>query len=196
MGPSGCGKSTLLGLLAGLAVPTTGIIRVGGEVVSAMSERQRVDYRKKSVGMVYQADNLLPFLTIAENVALQLAICLEPPATDAEASKMAAEPSTLLDQLGLADLVDRLPDQLSGGQRQRAAIARSVIHHPTLVLADEPTGSLDGESAQAVIDLLLDVQRRFAATLVLVTHDPEVASQLQEIVHLEATQPARADHVG
>lgn len=192
MGPSGCGKSTLLGLLAGLALPTSGLVTVGGTGVSELSERDRVRFRRRSVGMVYQSDNLLPHLTVEENVGLSLAIGRRGGVAHA------AEPAgALLDRLGLAELAARLPDQLSGGQRQRVAVARAVIHRPAIILADEPTGSLDADNARRVIDLLVEVHAHIDATLVIVTHDPAVADRADRIEHLD--RPAhqrRHAHVG
>lgn len=185
MGPSGCGKSTLLGLLAGLATPTTGTVTVAAQTISALSERDRLEFRRRTLGMVYQADNLLPYLTIEENVGLQLAICRT-------GSGSSNEPCTaaILDRLGIGGLRQRLPDQLSGGQRQRAAIARAIIHRPAVILADEPTGALDDENAAAVMELLIEVHREINATFVMVSHDQHVAEQLDRIVHL--SQPTAA----
>ena len=191
MGPSGCGKSTLLGVLAGLARPTSGTVRVGDELVSSLPERDRVRFRRRALGMVYQADNLLSHLTVEENLGLQLAICRN----DMQ-RRQAVAPAELLDRLGLGSLSKRLPDQLSGGQRQRVAVARAVIHRPALIFADEPTGALDPQSAETVIELLLDVHRHIAATLVLVTHDPNMAARLQRVVTISRSQadaePCRA----
>lgn len=180
MGPSGCGKSTLLGLLAGLALPTQGSVTIGSETVSSYSERDRVRFRRRSLGMVYQADNLLPHLTVEENIGLQAAICRE----SAPAGREVDEPQELLARLGMAELAARLPDKLSGGQRQRAAVARAIVHRPAVLLADEPTGSLDAASATRVVELLVDVQRAIGATLVMVTHDPAIAAYLDRTVHL------------
>ncbi len=188
MGPSGCGKSTLLGLLAGLALPTAGTVAVGDDIVSDLDERRRVRFRRQRVGMVYQADNLLPHLTIEENVGLQLAICRGETAPDSR-QKVAR----VLDRLGIGDLAQRLPDQLSGGQRQRAAVARAIIHRPSVMLADEPTGALDGRSAQVVIELLVEVHREMGATLVLVTHDPAIAAHLDRAFDLR--RPVRAQEL-
>jgi putative ABC transport system ATP-binding protein len=175
-GPSGCGKSTLLGVIGGLAVPTAGAVRIGGEEVSSLSDRRRSDLRRSHVGFVYQADNLLPFLTVVENVALQLA--LDGRSTGAD------RPLELLDRLGLADQAQRLPDHLSGGQRQRAAVARAVVHRPRVILADEPTGALDAANAAGVVDLLLEVQRDLGATLVMVTHDRDAARRMDRRIGL------------
>ena len=169
-GPSGCGKSTLLGLIGDLDVPTAGRVSVGGREISMLPERDRAHVRRHEIGLVLQSDNLLPFLTAAENVSLRLAL--------SDPGDESARSLELLAELGLADEADRFPDQLSGGQRQRVAVARALIHRPRLIVADEPTGSLDAESARAVVDLLLAAQRASGATLVLVTHEPRVARRL------------------
>lgn len=184
MGPSGCGKSTFLGLLAGLARPTTGTVTIGGDVISALDDRARTKFRRRTVGMVYQTDNLLPHLTVEENVGLQLAICGRRTATTLN------HPSApILERLGIAELADRLPDQLSGGQRQRAAVARALVHRPAVLLADEPTGALDDRSGDAVVQLLVQAQRATGTTLVMVTHDPAMAAHLDRTVRL--TRPAQ-----
>jgi len=175
-GPSGCGKSTLLGVIGGLAVPTAGVVRIGGEEVSSLPDRRRSDFRRTHVGFVYQADNLLPFLTVVENVELQFALDGRSSGVDRSLE--------LLDKLGLADEAHRLPDHLSGGQRQRAAVARAVVHRPEVILADEPTGALDAANAAGVIDLLLEVQREIGATLVMVTHDREAARRMDRRIGL------------
>lgn len=177
MGPSGSGKSTLLGLIGGLALPTKGSVAIGTTTITHLTEAQRVAFRKENFGIVYQADNLLPFLTVAENIRLQLVLCAD--TKDAE-----VRITDLLDKLGLKGLGDRLPDQLSGGQRQRAAIARAIVHAPVVILADEPTGALDDGNALNVVELLLDTQKRLGSTLVVVTHDPKVASQMERTVTL------------
>ena len=185
MGPSGCGKSTLLGLLAGLALPTSGSVSIGGRTISELPERDRVRFRRQALGMVYQADNLLPPLTVEENVGLQLAICRR----DTRGAEL-DDPTTLLERLGLGGLARRFPDQLSGGQRQRVAVARAIVHRPLLILADEPTGALDEENARAVIELLVEVQREIGATFVLVTHDRQIANHADR--HLQLERPDQA----
>lgn len=185
MGPSGSGKSTLLGLLAGLALPTRGQVRIGPVVVSDLGDRARTEFRRAMTGIVYQADNLLPHLTVEENVALPLSICGSA-TPDPDAAR------ALLDRLGLVALAPRYPDQLSGGQRQRVAVARAVVHRPGVVLADEPTGALDPANAMAVIDLLVEVNAAIGATLVVVTHDPVVAARLERTVHLARPRSDRA----
>ena len=185
VGPSGCGKSTMLCMLAGLAQPSTGSVDIGGTVMTDLSEAERIAFRKTTIGMVYQADNLLPFLTLAENIRLQLALSGN---TDNAETRTA----DLLERLGIGALGDRLPDQLSGGQRQRAAIVRAIVHRPSLILADEPTGALDVANAAGVIDLLLEVQRQLGATLVVVTHDPSIARRMQRTVTLRAGSISQA----
>jgi putative ABC transport system ATP-binding protein len=184
-GRSGCGKSTLLGLIGGLEAPTAGRVVVGGLDLSSMSDRQRDRVRREHVGFVFQADNLLPYLTAAENVALQVALhpsdggerrCLE-----------------LLTGLGLGDCVDKLPDQLSGGQRLRVAVARALVHHPGVVLADEPTGAVDADNAHVIVDLLLAAQASTGATLVIVTHDDDVARRLERTLRLQDGRLVDAD---
>jgi putative ABC transport system ATP-binding protein len=176
VGPSGCGKSTLLGLIGGLDAPTEGQIWLDGVEISGLPEPERAERRRRDIGFVFQADNLLPFLTVVENVALQLSLGSEEDAYDRCVE--------LLTRLGLAEQIDKLPDQLSGGQRQRVAVARALVHRPSLVLADEPTGALDADNSATVIDLLLAAQSEIGATLVAVTHDTGVARRLDRTVGL------------
>ena len=177
IGPSGCGKSTLLGLLGALDLPTAGSVRVGPHVISELDPRARAAFRRATVGFVYQNDNLLPFLTVEENLAFQLALDPGRRADPADATQ-------LLGRLGLLDLAHRVPDQLSGGQRQRVAIARAIVHRPALLLADEPTGALDADNAAVVIDLLLEVGQALGVTLVVATHDRRAAERMNRIVEL------------
>jgi ABC-type lipoprotein export system ATPase subunit len=176
IGPSGCGKSTLLGIIGGLDTPTSGRVAVDGKIISNLPERRRADLRRGELGFVFQSDNLLPFLTAVENVALQLA--LHGATTGFERAV------DLLAELGLADCAGKLPDQLSGGQRQRVAIARALVHEPRVVLADEPTGALDVGNSAAVVDLLLAAQRERGTALIMVTHDLSVAARLDRTVAL------------
>jgi putative ABC transport system ATP-binding protein len=175
MGPSGCGKSTLLGLIGGLDVATSGSVSVGAREFSALSKEERDRVRRHEIGLVFQSDNLLPFLTVVENVTVQRR--LDDPDADDDALSF-----ELLEELGLAGEANKLPDQLSGGQRQRVSVARALVHRPGLIVADEPTGSLDAAAASTVLDLLLDARRSAGATLVLVTHDDGVARRLERTV--------------
>ncbi len=182
MGSSGCGKSTLLGLLAGIAIPTHGSIRIGDVELSSLSEKQRTSFRRDNLGMVYQADNLLPFLTVEENIRLSLGI------SESNTKNTSNRLHDLLDQLGLSGLEKRLPDQMSGGQRQRVAIARAVFHEPKIILADEPTGALDELNAQKVINILSRLQHEIGATLVVVTHDPKIAKLLDTTIYIKSPE--------
>jgi putative ABC transport system ATP-binding protein len=194
MGPSGCGKSTLLNLVAGLDTADEGEIRVAGEEVTGRTEDQLALLRRRHIGIVFQFFNLLEGMTALENVAL--------PAIVAGTKRRAAETRArdLLDLLGLADKTKAVPGVLSGGQRQRLAIARALANEPTLLLADEPTGALDSDSGQEVIELLSRLHRGGQAIL-LVTHDDDVARAAARVCHMrdgriveapdrEATGPA------
>jgi putative ABC transport system ATP-binding protein len=184
-GPSGCGKSTLLGLIGGLERPSAGSVSIRGQPLSALSERARERMRRDEIGLVFQADNLLPFLTVLENVALGLAL---------RAGRGRYERcADLLARLGLAEHAGALPDQLSGGQRQRVAVARALVHEPSTILADEPTGALDTESARAVIEALRDAQLQLGATLVVVTHDRTLAERLDRRLVLRDGRPLEAN---
>lgn len=169
LGPSGIGKSTLLNLVAGLAVPDAGRVVALETEVSALPEPQAARWRRKNLGFVFQQFHLLPHLTVAENTALPLAL------NGLEWSDGVV--ARLLDRLGLAGLADSYPRHLSSGQAQRTAIARALIHRPALVLADEPTGSLDEETAETVMEYLTGVAGEAGATTLLVTHAPEVAGR-------------------
>jgi ABC-type lipoprotein export system ATPase subunit len=170
MGPSGGGKSTLIAIIGALERATAGSVNVLGTDLSRLDSEQRAAWRRSNVGFVFQAYDLLPFLTAHENVALQAAIAGNP----AHASGQAR---ALLQRLGLGGELDKLPDQLSGGQKQRVGIARSLAGAPRLVLADEPTGGLDTATSAAVVDALLDEVHLLGATAVVVTHDLDVAAR-------------------
>ena len=176
VGPSGCGKSTLLGLLGGLERPTSGHIWLDQAEISGLPEAGRARIRRESIGFVFQSYDLLPFLTAEENVQFQQAL------TGQNATNSRA--GDLIDRLGLAAHATKLPDQLSGGQRQRVGIARALAHGPRLILGDEPTGELDSETSVSVLDLMLDAQASIGATLIVVTHDPDVAARLERVVAL------------
>ena len=177
MGPSGCGKSTLLNLVAGLDVADEGTITVAGELVTGRTEDELSQLRRRHIGIVFQFFNLLEGMTVLENVAL--------PAVIAGSKRKMAETRArdLLDLLGIGDKAGTVPGMLSGGQRQRLAIARALANEPTLLLADEPTGALDSEGGQEVIELLSRLHRG-GQTIVLVTHDGGVASAASRIVRM------------
>ena len=177
MGPSGCGKSTVLNLIAGLDTPTDGTIRIGGEPISGLSEDDLAQMRRRHVGIVFQFFNLLEGMSALENVTL--------PALVAGRSRKDAETRArdLLDLLGIADKADKAPGVLSGGQRQRLSIARALANEPTLLLADEPTGSLDTAGGDEVLELFRRLHTG-EQTIVLVTHDDHVAAAADRIVRM------------
>ncbi|HYA18727.1 MAG TPA: ABC transporter ATP-binding protein [Bryobacteraceae bacterium] len=177
MGPSGSGKSTLLGLLAGLDNASTGKLLLDGEDITRLSEDQMAEVRGRKIGFVFQSFQLIPTLTAEENVLLPAELA----GAGAEATARARE---LLTRVGLADRLDHYPVQLSGGEQQRVALARAFITRPPLLLADEPTGNLDGKTGAQVLDLLLELNRREGATLVMVTHDPALANHADRIITL------------
>ena len=192
MGPSGCGKSTLLHLLAGLDTLTQGEVTLAGQSLNGLNESRRAVLRRRTVGFVFQAYNLIPNLTVADNVDLPGLLAGRPP------RELARDRNDLLAALGLTDKADAFPSQLSGGQQQRVAIARALINAPTLLLADEPTGNLDSGSGNEVMALL----RRFnqqGQTILLVTHDPKVASFADRVIFMRdgmlvSQMQPRTDH--
>jgi putative ABC transport system ATP-binding protein len=167
-GPSGSGKSTLLGLLAGLDAPSSGSVILDGVDITALDEDSLARLRGTRIGFVFQFFHLLPSLTALENVLVPMEIAGVPQA--------AARAKSLLDEVGLQDRAHHYPSQLSGGEQQRVAIARALANNPPILLADEPTGNLDSATGHSVIELLLAVNRTRKTTLVLVTHDPELAA--------------------
>jgi putative ABC transport system ATP-binding protein len=179
-GPSGSGKSTLLAVLAGLERPTSGAIRRDGEDASAWGEERLAAWRRRRAGFVFQNFRLMPTLTAAENASFPLELLGEEPAA------AAARAGELLSGLGLGGRLSHRPFQLSGGEQQRVAIARAYAHRPPLILADEPTGSLDRATAAKVLDSLLEVNARSGAALVVVTHDAMVAERMERRVSLDA----------
>jgi len=167
VGPSGSGKSTLLGLIAGLDAPTAGSIRLNGNEITQMSEDALAELRGSLVGFIFQSFHLIPSLTAFENILIPLEI--------AGAARAAERARELLDEVGLRDRGHHYPSQLSGGEQQRVAIARAMANNPRLLLADEPTGNLDSRNGRLIIDLLLRINRERGTTLVLVTHDQQLA---------------------
>jgi len=168
MGSSGSGKSTLLGLLAGLDTPTTGDVKIAGESISYLPEDRLAQVRGKKIGFVFQSYQLIPTLTALENVLLPYELNL--------GSEGLARAKELLSSVGLEARMDHYPVQLSGGEQQRVAIARAFVLRPPVVLADEPTGNLDSANGTHVLDLLLEMNRSSGTTLVMVTHDPNIAA--------------------
>ena len=176
VGRSGCGKSTLLNLIAGIDRPSAGAITVAGTSLDELDERRRSLFRRRHIGFVFQFFNLIPTLTVRENLLLPLELCgLCDDAGCARANE-------LLGVIGLAGRDDSYPEQLSGGEQQRLAVARAVVHRPALLLADEPTGNLDSETAQAVMSLLMGLVREQGLSLLLVTHSAELASVADRVL--------------
>jgi putative ABC transport system ATP-binding protein len=179
MGSSGSGKSTLLGLLAGLDTPSSGEVVLNGQSISYLPEDQLAQVRGRTIGFVFQSYQLIPTLTALENVLL-------PHELNADASKEAglARARTLLSSVGLGDRLDHYPVQLSGGEQQRVALARAFVLRPPIVLADEPTGNLDTQNGAHILELLLNLNKTEGTTLVLVTHDPVLATYADRVVTL------------
>src|SRR6201996_24781 len=178
MGSSGSGKSTLLGLLAGLDTPSAGSVRLNGTEISYLPEDKLAQVRGKTIGFVFQSYQLIPTLTALENVLLPHELN-----TDTNESGL-TRARDLLSSVGLADRMDHYPIQLSGGEQQRVALARAFILRPPIVLADEPTGNLDTNNGQHILDLLLQLNRAEGTTLVLVTHDPALAAHATRVITL------------
>lgn len=179
MGPSGSGKSTLLNILAGIDRPTEGSLEVAGADLLSMNEDQLASWRNHHVGFVFQHFNLIPVLTAFENVELPLLL------TSLSKKERQEHVQTALEVVGLSDRMEHYPRQLSGGQEQRVAIARAIVTDPTFILADEPTGDLDAESAREVLEVLKGLNQQFAKTIIMVTHDPRAASYASITYHLD-----------
>jgi len=189
MGPSGCGKTTLLNCMSGLDAIDEGLILINDEDINKMSDNKRTEFRARSMGFVFQFYNLLPVLTAVENVELPLLVSGTKPN---EARRRALE---VLDLVHLRDWAKHRPSQLSGGQRQRVTIARALVNEPAIVWGDEPTGDLDTQNANEIMDLIVDLNERRGQTFVIVTHAPEVAARCHRVVHMKDGQIER-EHAG
>ncbi len=182
MGPSGCGKTTLLNCLSGLDEPTSGEIIIAGTSLKRLSDRQRTAYRARQMGFIFQSFNLLPVLSAVENVELPMLVAGE---SGRKARRRALE---MLEVVGLIERARHRPAELSGGQQQRVTIARALVNNPAIVWADEPTGNLDGEAAENIMDLLCKLNQEQNQTLVIVTHAPEVGARASRIVRMRDGQ--------
>jgi putative ABC transport system ATP-binding protein len=177
VGPSGSGKSTLFNILGGLTPPTSGTVHIAGRDLLKMTDAERTDLRKKSVGFVFQKYNLLPTLSAADNIAI---------ARDIAGNKVDNDPQfeEMLNLLGIRARMHHKPRALSGGEQQRVAIARSLVNHPAILLADEPTGNLDTENSIAVLGVLRDLNNRLGQTILMITHNPEAAAYGHRTVNM------------
>jgi putative ABC transport system ATP-binding protein len=178
VGKSGSGKSTLLNLVSGIDLPSSGEVWVEGRPLTRLSERERTLFRRRSIGFVFQFFNLVPTLTVLENVLLPLEL------NGVRGPEAHQRADSMLDAVGLADRGASYPDRLSGGEQQRVAIARALVHNPALILADEPTGNLDAETGQQVLDLLDRLTRQAGKTMLMVTHSPEVIGMADNLLRV------------
>ena len=179
VGPSGCGKTTLISIVAGILGATAGEVHIHGEPITAMSDRARTRFRRRALGFIFQQYNLLPALTAAENAAIPLI------ADGVPAPRAVARAAEILERLGMAPHLAKLPRQLSGGQQQRIAIARALVHAPRLIVCDEPTAALDAEAGRAVMDMLRRVAVQPGRGVIVVTHDTRVFGFADRIVSME-----------
>lgn len=193
LGPSGAGKSTILNLLGGLDSPTDGTVTVAGKDISTLTDNELADYRASSVGFVFQFYNLLPTLTVLENVALVK-----------EISKNSLDPEKMIAEVGLSDHLQNFPSELSGGEQQRVSIARAIAKNPKILLCDEPTGALDSETGVMVLKLLLKMAKEYKKTIVIVTHNQNIAKMADVVIKvkngkikslIEQENPLNADEV-
>lgn len=193
LGQSGAGKSTLLNLLGGLDSPTSGTIIVDGMDISTLSGNELADYRASKVGFVFQSYNLIPTLTVYENVALVR-----------EVAKQPLDPAEMLEQVGLGDHMKKFPAELSGGEQQRVSIARALAKNPQILLCDEPTGALDSETGVAVLRVLMNMAKSYGKTIIIVTHNQNIAKIADEVIRVRnghivsceiQSEPARIEEV-
>jgi putative ABC transport system ATP-binding protein len=179
VGPSGCGKTTLISIIAGILSPTKGTVETCGKPITLLREKEKVAFRRKSIGFVFQQYNLLPALTSAENAAIPLVAAGMPMA------KAASEAAAILARIGMGEHLNKLPNQLSGGQQQRVAIARAIVHAPRLIVCDEPTAALDAEAGQTVLEILRQAALAPGRAVIVVTHDSRIYRFADRIIAME-----------
>jgi len=179
LGHSGSGKSTLLNLISGIDAPDSGDITVNNVTINRLSERQRTLFRRKHIGFIFQFFNLIPTLTVFENVTLAMQL------NGGVSKSQEKEVADLLERVGLSHRQHAFPDRLSGGEQQRVAILRAIAHNPTVLLADEPTGNLDEDTGQNIIQLLLELTRQVNKTLIMATHNPEIVPLADKVYHVK-----------
>lgn len=187
VGPSGSGKSTLLHILGGVERPTSGHVYVEGEDIVFQNENSLALYRRRQVGLIYQFYNLIPILNVKENISLPVLLDGKKPD-----EKYLQE---LIEVLGLQNRVNHLPNELSGGQQQRVSIGRSLIYHPALLLADEPTGNLDSKSSEEIMELLEISNQKYGQTIIMITHDEELAMHAKRIISIEDGQIIKDERI-
>ena len=179
VGPSGCGKTTLISIIAGILTPTSGEVEICGSAITQMSDAEKVAFRRRNVGFIFQQYNLLPALTAAENAAIPLV------AAGAPMARAVGSAAAILERIGMGEHLGKLPNQLSGGQQQRVAIARALVHNPRLIVCDEPTAALDAESGQTVLEILKDAALAPDRAVIVVTHDTRIYSFADRIASME-----------
>lgn len=183
VGPSGSGKSTLLHILGGVDVPTSGTVNISGTDISGLDETRLAIFRRRHIGLIYQFYNLIPILNVEENMTLPILLDKKKPDR-----KLLLE---LVDKLGLSDRLKHLPNQLSGGQQQRVSIGRALMNHPSLLLADEPTGNLDSKNSKEIIALLRKFNKEYNQTVIIITHDERIALSADRVITIEDGQITR-----
>ena len=179
VGPSGCGKTTLISIIAGILTPTSGEVEICGSAITQMSDAEKVAFRRRNVGFIFQQYNLLPALTAAENAAIPLV------AAGAPMARAVGSAAAILERIGMGEHLGKLPNQLSGGQQQRVAIARALVHNPRLIVCDEPTAALDAESGRTVLEILKDAALAPDRAVIVVTHDTRIYSFADRIASME-----------
>ena len=183
VGPSGSGKSTLMHILGGVDVPKSGTVNISGTDISGLDETKLAIFRRRHIGLIYQFYNLIPILNVEENMTLPILLDRKKPD-----KKLLAE---LVDKLGLSDRLKHLPNQLSGGQQQRVSIGRALMNHPSLLLADEPTGNLDSKNSKEIISLLRKFNKEYNQTVIIITHDERIALSADRVITIEDGQITR-----